>query len=63
MKRYVKASYTVEASLILPFLLLIIVATIQLAIYSHQEIKQLVKEKEEAIEIPIMESFWHMTAT
>lgn len=59
MKRYARGSYTVEAAIIMPFLLLIMVATIHIAINFHEEIKQVAKESEEVQEIPIIKIFYH----
>ena len=60
MKRYYRASYTVEATLIFPFLLLIMLVTIQIAIDYHEEIKQVAKEEEQVEEIPIVKMFYQV---
>lgn len=57
MKKYYQGSYTIEASLIMPFLLLIMIATIDIAINYHEEIKEVAKE-EEVEEIPIVKMFY-----
>lgn len=58
MKKFYRGSYTIEASLIMPFLLFMIVATIKIAINYHEEIKEVAKE-EVVEEIPIVKMFYY----
>lgn len=60
MKLFYRASYTVEAALIFPFLLFIMFATIQIAIDYHEKIKQVAKEEEQTEELPIIKMFYQV---
>ncbi len=60
MKKYYRASYTVEAAVIVPFFLLIMVATIQIAIDYHEEIEQVAKNQEEREEFSAVRVFYRI---